>query len=157
MMFRLLKKSSLRHGLFCLMLLTACCLFGFSILAPRNDMHSTKGPVAAPGQTSWDFGLVTAGPDLVAQFTVHNQGGRRLVLNQKSQSCACASTGTPTIVILPGASDVVIAKLKTKDIRGSVAIEVDYATNDPSRPTLTFTLLSDVHSPVEELNAEQVL
>jgi Protein of unknown function (DUF1573) len=156
MKFRLLKKSFLRHGLFCLMLLTACCLFGFFIFAPRNDMNSTKGPVASPGQTSWNFGAVTAGPDLVAKFTVRNLGGRRLVLNQKSQSCECASTGTPTIVILPGASDVLIAKLKTKDIRGAVAIEVVYATSDPSRPTLTFTLLSDVHSPVEELNAGQV-
>jgi Protein of unknown function (DUF1573) len=114
------------------------------------------GPVATPGQTSWNFGPVTAGPVLVARFTVHNQGGRRLVLNQKSQSCECASTGTPTIVIPPGASGVVVAKLKTKDIRGSVAVEATFATSDPSRPTLTFTLLADVHPAVEELHARRV-
>ena len=150
-MSRRVKKSHLRRDLHGLTVLAACCLVGFSIFAGRRKEpgDKTERPIAAPEQSSWDFGAVEAGPTLVAKFSVRNPGGRRLVLNEKSLSCECASTGTPTLIIPPGECGVVVARLKTRGLRGSFAIKVDYSTSDPTRPTLTFTLRADVHSSVD--------
>jgi hypothetical protein len=103
-------------------------------------------PVAVVPQKERAFGNVSAGPPLVATFPVENVGGRRLILHPQGSSCACVAASRQPIIIPPGGRDMVALTLQTRDLRGWLQTEVEYLTNDPERPRLTFKVSAEVPS-----------
>ena len=100
-------------------------------------------------ETVWDFGRVTQTAQLEAGFTVRNIGRQRLFLNQRSQSCDCLSAKKPEVIVPPGRETKIKVVLDTRRFHGAFRERFQYRTNDPDRPTLTLTLVGDIHLGAE--------
>jgi hypothetical protein len=96
--------------------------------------------------TSWDFGCVESGPELEARFPVHNAGGRRLILHESRSSCECVSGANSHVIVKPGETIDLAVRIATKHVRGPLKLDVQYDTNSPDVPLLSFSLLADVKS-----------
>ncbi len=116
----------------------------FSQRSPSSQDLGNPVPILATDSRCWDFGTVDQDPRLSVHFVVRNAGTRRLILNEKKNSCGCTSANESTIVIPPGSSRRIEAYLETRNYCGPVAVDVDYSTNDPRRPTLTYTLMANI-------------
>ncbi len=98
-------------------------------------------------QRRYDFGRVVAGRRLETRFAVHNPGARRLIVRTAGSSCPCAAGENQDLVVEPGQTGQLLARLDTHGLSGPLALELHYATNDPALPRFTLLLMADVHAP----------
>jgi hypothetical protein len=101
-------------------------------------------PAVVLDRTEWDFGKVSAGQALKAQFRIGNSGGRRLILRKTNGGCDCFTAGEAEIFIEPGEHRDLIAELDSTKASGPVRMELDYATNDPRQPLLKLFCTADI-------------
>jgi hypothetical protein len=144
--FKRVLRRTTAVSLFGAILLALVWLTGWRLFAAPEPPGSRDDPLPqlVLDRTRHDFGIVTAGATLKAEFVVTNAGGHRLILREGSRSCECVSGTFPKIIIPPGASKPLVAALETRKILGPAALEVRYWTNDPRTPVVTLTLLADV-------------
>lgn len=90
-----------------------------------------------------NFGAVSQGELLRTTIPLTNRGSRRLVLVPLNQPC-CGQDGLPELVVPPATSVEIPVELDTAQWFGDVRHVVEYATNDPRAPRLTFTLKARV-------------
>ena len=118
-------------GLF--ILAFAVWFFGVS-----NDVLAKSGqPKAAFAvlqRTDWDFGTVDNDSILTATFPIKNAGGSRLIVHQRKSSCECIVADQDPIILKPGESTELVAKLNTHKLDGSFAMELDYQTSARNLP-----------------------
>jgi hypothetical protein len=103
-------------------------------------------PRAIVENAQHDFGRVTAGENLEAQFVVRNAGTRRLILRQLNGSCDCL-VGVPEILIEPGGRHVVSARIDTSRLEGPFQLDLSYRSNDANAAKLKFAAMLDVVRP----------
>ncbi|HEV2968399.1 MAG TPA: DUF1573 domain-containing protein [Pirellulales bacterium] len=96
------------------------------------------------GKLQQDFGRVQAGEVVDAAFSVRNRGGRRLILSETNGTCRCIKAGRPQVIVPPGATVTLPARLDTENLGGSLRLEIHYRTNDPTRPELTLVVLAAI-------------
>ena len=104
-------------------------------------------PVATAESDSWDFGSVPAGKPLEARFNVWNDGDQRLLLRRANDGCECRLNGANAIMIEPRSHRTLVVHFDTTEFNGGGKVALNYQTNDPRRPLLTFTCSAQVHQP----------
>ncbi len=118
---------------------------GVGILAASAlQVNDSGDPVLVLDRTEFDFGCVPAGPELIASFQVRNAGGHRLILRKLKGSCECLGGDPAPIVIEPGASQTLTARLHTADLRGPMKLDLFYRSSDPAHAKFTLSVLADV-------------
>lgn len=118
-----------------------------SLVTLNRAAHFEAQPVAMTEPESWDFGSVSAGQSLEAQFNVRNDGDRRLVLSRVNDGCDCTLDGQSTIMIEPGTERTIVANFDTTAFNGVCQFGLIYRTNDPGRPLLKFVCTAQIHHP----------
>ena len=113
------------------------------IAGPTRKTHSQQA-IAVLKSTQWDFGVVQQGEILRTSFFIQNVGDRRLIVQQRSSSCDCASTPSQTMIVQPGKSANIAATVDTHGIEGAFQMELEFTTSDPQLPEFTLSLLSEV-------------
>lgn len=121
-----------------------CGNAGTLLIANPTQKNHLQQAAAVLKRTQWDFGAVQQGDVLRTSFPIQNLGNRRLIVQQKSSSCECASSPSQTIIIQPGKSTTIAAVVDTSGIEGAFQMELEFTTSDPQLPEFTLTLLSEV-------------
>jgi len=98
-------------------------------------------------ETKFDFGSLPSGSVRSATFHVRNAGQQRLILSDSRASCECVTSTDQQIIVPPGKEGQVTVQMETSKIEGSMELNVQYRTNDPLCPLVTFSLLADIVSP----------
>ena len=109
---------------------------------PAADVSAE--PFVAVEPSAWDFGRAAPGQSLEACFRVSNHGGRRLILRRSDGSCDCLATHEAEILIEPGASRSIVAKLDNQGSAGVVCADLLLRTNDPRQPLLRLSCRAQV-------------
>ncbi len=112
-----------------------------------NVDTSLRQPSICVDRPAWDAGNIESGQQIEARFVLTNTGGRRLILHEATHSCRCVVSSQSGLIIQPGNMATIIAHVDTRDASGSMQFELNYRTNDPQRPLLTFFILAQVRNP----------
>jgi hypothetical protein len=109
----------------------------FAPVLPPKDYSP---PVLVLAETSFDFGTVFKGEEVIHKFTVENTGGSDLLLNKIKPSCGCTYVDHDK-KIAPGAKGIVTLKVNTSKLRpGKQAKRADIFSNDPKNPKQQVTI-----------------
>lgn len=82
--------------------------------AKKRDVEISKGSAVIEfDQQTFDFGTVSEGEVVNAEFTVTNAGETDLIITKATPSCGCTVPTWPRQPIQPGASSKIIAKFNT--------------------------------------------
>ena len=122
-------------------------------------------PIAATETTEFDFGTMTNQDIKSTKFNIRNNGQKDLALTNVSTSCDCTyayirigdaqspkftmhgtKAWTGSVPAETSAELEVIYEPAIMPVQGHVSRTVTIATNDPERPTLTFTITANVTS-----------
>jgi hypothetical protein len=134
-----------RKSVWCVLCASLAGAFGIA-LASWVQMPPSGGlPIIHLASTKHDFGSIEQGKTLSAGFPVTNRGGRRLVLVEQTESCCGKRKTASQIIIEPGEHEVLQSKVDTKLWCGEVSHTTYYATNDPKKPKIAFTVVGTVN------------
>ncbi len=83
-------------------------------VAMTNPNPRRPNPRGSTALFNWrnathDFGRITQGKPVTAEFTFTNKGEAPLVINQAKGSCGCTGVDYPKAAVLPGQSGVIKA------------------------------------------------
>ncbi len=84
-------------------------------------------------KTTYDFGTVPQGPDIVYEFAFTNTGSAPLVIYEASGSCSCTIPSFDRAPVKPGASAKIKVKFETKDKQGTFNKTVYIKSNATAR------------------------
>jgi hypothetical protein len=125
--------------------IAASLILALVALASTHRPDETKLPsVALLYGDTYDFGDVSPGAILEARFPLENEGGRRLIIVEKSRSCDCIRAGQEELFVPPGGQMELVARLDTRKASGPMRLEIEYWTNAPNRPQLRLVLLANI-------------
>jgi hypothetical protein len=116
-----------------------------TVLVKKNAERTGQPAKAVLERTEWDFGDISAGPILQVKLPIANAGGQRLILRESDRSCECLTGSHPEIIVPPGKSANLVARVETKHLSGPMRLELFYSTNDPQQRKLTLVLLANVN------------
>jgi hypothetical protein len=125
------------------LLLLIGCGYGGRIIWRGTDSADLP-PAVTLDRTEWDFGKVSSGQILHAEFQIGNAGGRRLVLRRSDGSCDCVFAREAEILVDPGKRRSIFAELDSTKTDGQLRMELDYRTNDPQQPLIKLLCTADV-------------
>jgi len=115
--------------------------FGFPAASiPEAARH----PITVVDRAIYDLGGIPAGCVVEAGVLIKNAGNRRLILQKMAGGCDCLATEDGEIVVVAGASHVLMAKLNAPTTAGALKLELNYRTNDPQQPVLKLVIAADV-------------
>jgi hypothetical protein len=97
----------------------------------------------------WDFGKVTGGDTVKAEFIFTNIGERTLEVMDVHPGCGCTTAGDSTRKVEPGKTGVIPLQLNTTSLVGDVIKTAAVSCNDPETPQLTLQLKASVWRPIE--------
>jgi len=116
-----------------------------------SGKNGPAGPAPAPrivyAETIHDAGHLAPGAALQHVFTVRNQGGRDLSIDNVRTGCGCTATAV-TRTVAPGAEGAIEARCDTSNDFGPQTRTVTVYSNDPAQPVSTLTLRADVEAEV---------
>ncbi len=115
-------------------------------LTTETDKNAPRAAIKLD-RMSYDLGEVISGRTVDVTFQVTNVGGQRLILRELDGSCECLSSDRPEILVAPGSTHNLVARLDTSKLCGPMKLELRYRTSDPSQPLVTFSVLADVRQP----------
>ena len=106
----------------------------------RDDTYATEDEARiAVDRTECSLGTITKSDGVTAEFTVRNEGTRRLLLREQDSNC-CGSSARETI-IFPGNAKTLAFEIGSDSLAaGPQTKVVHYETNDPAHPNLVFTM-----------------
>ena len=112
-----------------------------------SDDERLAGPRVRLPTTRANLGSVSAEMPLVARFTVHNDGDRRLiVLRDHSACCGQTEDNDATIVQPRSLAELVVAIDATRQ-RGRLEKTVAYSTNDRELPRFELVVSANISKP----------
>ena len=121
--------------------------------AHRSAIHNLSAqtsnadlPRIELNETRRNLGSLNCGSSHRATFRVRNIGQQRLILSDSRTSCECVSSTDQQIIVPPGKEGQVTVEMDTSKLSGSMELNVQYHTNDPVCPLVTFSLLADIVS-----------
>jgi len=91
-----------------------------------------------------DFGRVAAARTLRHEFTIHNRGTSRLVLNRNTCGGCEADSSPPHIILAPGEETPIAVTLHTEGQRDPRRRVATVTTRDPYRPRIDSTVTADI-------------
>jgi hypothetical protein len=95
-----------------------------------------------------ELGIMPADEPLVARFTIHNDGGRRLIVRREHSACCGQAELDDVIFVNPGCSAKLTATIDAGGQRGNLEKTVTYATNDPALPRLELAVSANISHPI---------
>lgn len=118
-------------------------------LSPVLPPKDYSPPVLFVTETTYDFGTVFKGEEVVHKFTIENRGGSDLLLNKIKPACGCTYVDHDK-KIAPGGKGLVTLKVNTSKLRaGKQAKRADIFSNDPKTPKQQVTMKGTVATAFE--------
>jgi hypothetical protein len=108
------------------------------------------GPKLVVPEKIKDVGTVAQGDVVEVDFALVNEGDETLEIKAVRPTCGCTVADFDR-QIPAGKTGYVKAKLETRDFSGPISKSVLIMTNDPSEPTVTVVIKTNVHPYVEVL------
>lgn len=105
--------------------------------------ESAPVPKVVAVESSHDFGHAAVGDRLSNAFVLRNDGTGTLEIRGAESDCACVTTSYDKS-IAPGATGELRVVFDTTDMVGALMQTVTVSTNDPSAPTMSFTIKARV-------------
>lgn len=103
-----------------------------------------------------DYGIVSKGEKLHAEFVVRNTGQAPLEITQVRPTCGCTVADFDR-TIAPGTTGKITAEVDTAAFSGPIAKAVLVFSNDPATPQLNLVIKAEVRSFVEVLPRALIL
>lgn len=126
--------------------------------APAVEPPKPAGPVPTIDivEKIKDFGTVSKGEKLRAEFVVRNTGQAPLEITQVRPTCGCTVADFDH-TIAPGTTGKIRAEVDTSAFSGPIAKAILVFSNDPMSPQLNLVIKGDVRSFVEVLPRALIL
>ena len=118
---------------------------------PGKSKSARPAPKASIPYTSFNFGDVYTG-DVISQiFVLKNEGNADLLVGGFKADCGCTVARSDSI-IPPGQEGTAEVEVQTISQSGSISKSAMLQTNDPSQPTIVFTITANVlkGSPIRQ-------
>jgi len=116
---------------------------------PAGAQTAGSAKLVVPEQVL-DFGTVTQGQMVNAQFKLRNEGDAPLEVRAVRPTCGCTVADFDKEVP-PGGTGVIRAKLDTTNFNGPISKSLLVITNDPEKPSMNLVLKADVQPILEVL------
>lgn len=114
-------------------------------------------PKLAIEKSNVDLGTIYNGMVKKAHIVIKNSGKDSLKILGVQTSCGCTTVKQPKSVLKPGESDAVEIEFNSTGWKGKVTKHIMIQSNDPTNPTATVTLVSDVVEELEPVGGASVL
>lgn len=133
--------NTINHTKVCFFLIA---VFLFVTHAQAGNFSTAQhAPKAVTTSTTFNFGDVYRGEIISQIFMIKNEGDAELKLFDFNGSCGCEATSWDR-TILPGKEGKAVLEVQTVSQSGEISKTAALQTNDPERPTITFTLSANV-------------
>jgi hypothetical protein len=148
----------MRFRLLIVSLVGVFCLAGLAQPAPPPVVPPMPPPAAnvtngAPkiqfNAPVHDFGKVSAGAIVRANFIYTNIGTRTLEINEVRPSCGCTTAGTWDRRVEPGQTGSIPLQINTANFGGPVTKFVTITCNDPSQPNISLQIKGVIWKPID--------
>ena len=118
-------------------------------------------PVAAPAapaegaakiqfaSTVHDFGKVSAGEVVRADFVFTNIGTQTLEIKEVRPTCGCTTAGTWEKLIAPGKTGIIPLQVNTANFSGPVIKSVSVTCNDPAQSFINLQVKGTIWKPID--------
>jgi Protein of unknown function (DUF1573)/Flagellar-associated PapD-like len=103
---------------------------------------------------TYNYGVVLNGPPVSHVFKLKNAGQGKLIIGQVLASCGCTAAKPTRTELGPGESSEIVVTLATTALSGHSSHTVSIATNDPTHPITTLTMVGDVQLQVTATPAD---
>jgi hypothetical protein len=118
-------------------------------LAPALSLGQGTGkPTMEVAEKILDFGVVTKGEVIKADFVIRNTGTAPLEITQVRPTCGC-TVAKHDRVIAPGATGTIHAEVETASFSGPNSKAVLVFSNDPDNPQVNLVVKFDARAFVE--------
>ena len=110
---------------------------------PGKSNSARPAPKASIPYTSFNFGDVYTGEVISQIFVLKNEGNADLLISDFKGDCGCTVVRSDS-VIPPGKEGTAEVEVQTISQSGSIIKSAMLHTNDPSHPTIVFTITANV-------------
>ncbi len=133
--------------------------------APPPPIPQAAAPVVVPGpapavpaegaakiqfaSTVHDFGKVSAGEVVRADFVFTNVGTQMLEIKEVRPTCGCTTAGTWEKLIAPGKTGLIPLQVNTANFSGPVIKSVSVTCNDPTQSFVNLQVKGTIWKPVD--------
>lgn len=122
----------------------AILLVGLSPVA----LADRSGPKLVLPETSYDFGTISQGQQVIHDFELRNAGGSDLIIQKVAPSCGCTVSTLSSSTIKPGASEKIHVVFDTAGFLGSKNKIITIVSNSSDSSNLAVRLTGRVVSGV---------
>ena len=131
----------------CVVVSLAIPATGFSLAGSGHLIRTTNGARSAPRSivpfTTFNFGDIYTGEIISQLFVIRNEGDADLLIGSFKGDCGCTISRSDRI-IPPGKEGMAEIEVQTVSQSGLISKSAIMHTNDPARPSITFTLVANV-------------
>jgi hypothetical protein len=120
-----------------------CLIAGLISLSGQD-----KAPSIVVDNPVKDFGKVMQGEMIKHLFSFSNQGSAVLEILSVEPSCGCQAASLSTKQIQAGQSGQIEVSVDTAGVTGAIDETVNIITNDPRRPSVSFSVKADVRPEI---------
>ncbi len=144
------------------------CLWLGTFLAPAQPAPITLPPPALPpvpaaapaaapegtpkiqfASTVHDFGKVSAGEIVRADFVFTNVGNQTLEIKEVRPTCGCTTAGTWEHQIAPGKTGVIPLQVNTANFNGPVTKSISVICNDPTQSFINLQVRGTIWKAID--------
>lgn len=116
---------------------------------------SWAAPALVVENISHDFGQLVEGESLVYTYRFHNAGDQVLDIGNVRVSCGCTAALLSERRLAPGMLGELKVTFDSRGFRGKIQKVINFETNDPKHPSVTFTLSGTVKALLQ-INPQRV-
>ena len=117
---------------------------------PLSDEEKAVAPRLLIEDRIVDFGKLTQGEEVQAQFVLKNDGKSPLNFRKTKSSCGCTVASMPKMDLAPGETITMAVAFDSKGRRGVQQKSVTLYSNDPVNPVQRVTIKAIVEIPNNE-------
>lgn len=111
-----------------------------------TTQEKANAPVVSISPKESDFGTIRPGEKAHCDFTLTNQGKRKLIIRKTKASCGCTAVTTGSHALAPGKSTSIRVTFDSKGKSGRQYKSVSVFTNDPQRPEITINIKGEIRN-----------
>lgn len=112
---------------------------------PLTAEESARAPRLVFDKSSYDFGLISRNTEVKVPFVMTNEGKTELVIREIRTNCGCTTAVSNKLSIAPGKSQELVVTFTSIGRKGRQIKNVTVFSNDPSAPTQTLTIKSEIY------------